>query len=106
MFDRIMIASIRICDECRKLNLLSFGEEAEAEEQAVEIVKAKIKSSHDVLQDPRLLKEPVESAEVVRILVSPCSNIIQNQEPHCYEQRLCFDSHILFWQLFYGRYLM
>jgi len=51
--------------------LLSFGEEAEAEEQAVETVKAKIKSSHDVLQDPRLLKDAVDSAEMVRILVHP-----------------------------------
>lgn len=48
----------------KKLNLLSFGEEAEAEEQAVETVKGKIKSSHDVLQDPRLLKNPVDSAEM------------------------------------------
>lgn len=54
------------------MNLLSFGEEAEAEEQAVETVKGKIKSSHDVLQDPRLLKNPVDSAEMVRILVHPC----------------------------------
>lgn len=69
-----------VCDEYRKLNLLSFGEEAEAEEQAVETVKAKIKSSHDVLQDPRLLKEPVDSAEVVRILLHPC------EEPHFYRQ--------------------
>jgi hypothetical protein len=49
--------------------LLSFGEEAEAEEQAVETVKAKIKSSHDVLRDPRLLKDAADSAEMVRILV-------------------------------------
>lgn len=48
----------------KKLNLLSFGEEAEAEEQAVETVKAKIKSSHDVLRDPRLLKDAADSAEM------------------------------------------
>lgn len=67
--------------------MLSFGEEAEAEEQVVETVKAKIKSSHDVLQDPRLLKDPVDdSAEMVRNLVPPCFKC--NQEPHFY-RRTC-----------------
>ncbi|XXG42438.1 hypothetical protein AAC387_Pa01g2720 [Persea americana] len=42
----------------KKLNLLSFGEEAEEEEKELAAVKEKIKSSHDVLNDPRLLKEP------------------------------------------------
>lgn len=46
----------------RKLNLLSFGEEAEEEEKELAAVKTKIKSSHDVLDDPRFLKE-----ELVRI---------------------------------------
>lgn len=41
----------------KKLNLLSFGEEAEEEEKELAAVKTKIKSSHDVLNDPRLLKE-------------------------------------------------
>lgn len=41
----------------RKLNLLSFGEEAEEEEKQMAAIKHKIKSSHDVLDDPRLLKE-------------------------------------------------
>ncbi|CAN1217418.1 Peptidyl-prolyl cis-trans isomerase CYP57 [Linum perenne] len=41
----------------KKLNLLSFGEEAEEEEKELAAVKQKIKSSHDVLNDPRLLKE-------------------------------------------------
>ncbi|KAK7261017.1 hypothetical protein RIF29_27320 [Crotalaria pallida] len=41
----------------KKLNLLSFGEEAELEEKELASVKQKIKSSHDVLNDPRLLKE-------------------------------------------------
>lgn len=41
----------------KKLNLLSFGEEAEEEEKELSAVKQKIKSSHDVLNDPRLLKE-------------------------------------------------
>lgn len=42
---------------CRKLNLLSFGEEAQEEEKELAAVNIKIKSSHDVLNDPRLLKE-------------------------------------------------
>ncbi|CAN0918545.1 Peptidyl-prolyl cis-trans isomerase CYP57 [Linum grandiflorum] len=41
----------------KKLNLLSFGEEAEEEEKELAAVKHKIKSSHDVLNDPRLLKD-------------------------------------------------
>ncbi|KAL3500806.1 hypothetical protein ACH5RR_039899 [Cinchona calisaya] len=41
----------------KKLNLLSFGEEAEEEEKELANVKTRIKSSHDVLDDPRLLKE-------------------------------------------------
>uniref|UniRef100_A0A166ERV7 PPIase cyclophilin-type domain-containing protein n=1 Tax=Daucus carota subsp. sativus TaxID=79200 RepID=A0A166ERV7_DAUCS len=41
----------------KKLNLLSFGEEAEEEEKELAAVKVKIRSSHDVLDDPRLLKE-------------------------------------------------
>lgn len=41
----------------KKLNLLSFGEEAEEDEKNLMAVKQKIKSSHDVLDDPRLLKE-------------------------------------------------
>lgn len=41
----------------KKLNLLSFGEEAQEEEKELAAVKTRIKSSHDVLNDPRLLKE-------------------------------------------------
>ncbi|XP_031283765.1 peptidyl-prolyl cis-trans isomerase CYP57 [Pistacia vera] len=41
----------------KKLNLLSFGDEAEEEEKELAAVKQKIKSSHDVLDDPRLLKD-------------------------------------------------
>ncbi|KAJ8773662.1 hypothetical protein K2173_005908 [Erythroxylum novogranatense] len=48
----------------KKLNLLSFGEEAEEEEKELTAVKQKIKSSHDVLDDPRLLKEENPSKEV------------------------------------------
>lgn len=50
---------------CRKLNLLSFGEEAEEEEKELALVKQKIKSSHDVLNDPRLLKEETPNDELV-----------------------------------------
>lgn len=48
----------------KKLNLLSFGEEAEEEEKELAAVKQKIKSSHDVLNDPRLLKEEDLSKEM------------------------------------------
>ncbi|KAL6556687.1 hypothetical protein OROGR_005975 [Orobanche gracilis] len=44
----------------KKLNLLSFGEEAEEEEKESASAKTRIKSSHDVLNDPRLLKEGPE----------------------------------------------
>ncbi|CAJ1972014.1 unnamed protein product [Sphenostylis stenocarpa] len=47
----------------KKLNLLSFGGEAE-EEEKVASVKQKIKSSHDVLNDPRLLKEETPISEL------------------------------------------
>ncbi|KAK8509197.1 hypothetical protein V6N13_062254 [Hibiscus sabdariffa] len=47
----------------KKLNLLSFGEEAEEEEKELAAVKLKIKSSHDVLDDPRLLKQEVPDKE-------------------------------------------
>lgn len=49
----------------RKLNLLSFGEEAEEEEKELGSVKLKIKSSHDVLNDPRLLKDETLNNELV-----------------------------------------
>ncbi|KAK4274557.1 hypothetical protein QN277_017759 [Acacia crassicarpa] len=48
----------------KKLNLLSFGEEAEEEEKELASVKQKIKSSHDVLNDPRLLKEAIPDNEL------------------------------------------
>ncbi|CAE6162653.1 unnamed protein product [Arabidopsis arenosa] len=47
----------------KKLNLLSFGEEAEEEEKELAVVKQKIKSSHDVLNDPRLLKAEATDKE-------------------------------------------
>ena len=45
--------------------MLSFGEEAEEEEKELAALKQKIKSSHDVLDDPRLLKEDVPSNDLV-----------------------------------------
>lgn len=48
----------------KKLNLLSFGEEAEEEEKELAAVKQKIKSSHDVLNDPRLLKDEIPGKEL------------------------------------------
>lgn len=51
----------------RKLNLLSFGEEAEEEEKELAAVKMKIRSSHDVLDDPRLLKEDGSTSKQVLV---------------------------------------
>ncbi|KAI5078716.1 hypothetical protein GOP47_0006387 [Adiantum capillus-veneris] len=48
----------------KQLNLLSFGEEAEQEEQELATKNVKIKSSHDVLNDPRLLKGDTDDAYV------------------------------------------
>lgn len=48
----------------KKLNLLSFGDEAEEEQKVLAAVKEKIKSSHDVLSDPRLLKGASETVEL------------------------------------------
>lgn len=53
----------------RKLNLLSFGEEAEEEEKELAAVQMKIKSSHDVLNDPRLLKEEDSTSKPVLVNV-------------------------------------
>lgn len=39
--------------EKKNLSLLSFGEEAAAEDKALERVSAKVVSSHDALDDPR-----------------------------------------------------
>lgn len=55
---------------CRQLNLLSFGEEAEQEEQELATINVKIKSSHDVLDDPRLLKGDSDGAELVRVCLT------------------------------------
>lgn len=55
---------------CRKLNVLSFGEEVEEEEEEAETIKGKIKSIHDVLDDPRFLKEEAGKEPLVRILFS------------------------------------
>ncbi|KAK6119577.1 hypothetical protein DH2020_046679 [Rehmannia glutinosa] len=45
----------------KKLNLLSFGEEAEEEEKELSAANTRIRSSHDVLNDPRLPKEGPEN---------------------------------------------
>ncbi|KAK8958588.1 Peptidyl-prolyl cis-trans isomerase-like 2 [Platanthera guangdongensis] len=55
----------------KKLNVLSFGDEVEEDEREFENIKEKIKSIHDVLDDPLFLKaEPTEarvnSAEMER----------------------------------------
>lgn len=39
--------------EKKNLSLLSFGEEAAADDEALKSVGAKLLSSHDVLDDPR-----------------------------------------------------
>ncbi|KAL5559471.1 hypothetical protein UlMin_035682 [Ulmus minor] len=49
----------------KKLSLLSFGEEVEEEENVEEDVNKKIRSSHDVLNDPRLLKEAIPNDELI-----------------------------------------
>lgn len=48
------------------MNLLSFGEEAEEEEKELATINVRIRSSHDVLDDPRLLKE--ENADEVLVM--------------------------------------
>ncbi|KAH9618073.1 hypothetical protein KSS87_014431 [Heliosperma pusillum] len=60
----------------KKLNLLSFGEEAEEEEKVLAVVKQKIKSSHDVLDDPRLLKEGTTSKEMISLELEQCPGIL------------------------------
>ncbi|XP_008809297.2 peptidyl-prolyl cis-trans isomerase CYP57 [Phoenix dactylifera] len=52
----------------KQLNVLSFGEEVEEDEKEAADIKDRIKSIHDVLDDPRFLKEepqkePLTSAE-------------------------------------------
>ncbi|KAJ4797243.1 Peptidyl-prolyl cis-trans isomerase CWC27 [Rhynchospora pubera] len=48
----------------KQLNVLSFGEEVEEEEKEAESVKDKIKSIHDVLDDPRFLKEDPQKEQL------------------------------------------
>ncbi|KAJ6814643.1 putative peptidyl-prolyl cis-trans isomerase CYP57 [Iris pallida] len=48
----------------KKLNVLSFGEEVEEEENETTNVDVKIKSIHDVLDDPRFLKEDAQKDEL------------------------------------------
>ena len=44
---------------------MSFGDEAQQEEEELATINVKIKSSHDVLDDPRLLKGDIDNSEVV-----------------------------------------
>lgn len=48
--------------------MLSFGEEVEEEEKEAEVIKDKIKSIHDVLDDPRFLKEDTQKEQLVRLM--------------------------------------
>ncbi|MQL94235.1 hypothetical protein Taro_026887 [Colocasia esculenta] len=48
----------------KKLNLLSFGEEAEEEEKDLASVNQKMQSIHDVLNDPRFIKEETQEKEL------------------------------------------
>lgn len=53
----------------RKLNVLSFGEEVEEEEKEAEAnVRDKIKSIHDVLNDPRFIKGEPEK-ELMAVVI-------------------------------------
>ncbi|KAK6927258.1 Cyclophilin-type peptidyl-prolyl cis-trans isomerase domain [Dillenia turbinata] len=56
----------------KKLNLLSFGEEAEEEEKELAAVKKKIGSSHDVLNDPCLLKGETTNKELIPVKPIAC----------------------------------
>ena len=54
------------CDLLRNFSLLSFGEEAEEDEEETTTVSKslRIRSSHDVLtEDPRLSSQPAVNAE-------------------------------------------
>ena len=62
---RICLLILFLFNTARKLNLLSFGEEAQEEEKELAAVKIKIRSSHDVLNDPRLLKTEISEEKSV-----------------------------------------
>lgn len=64
--------------------MLSFGEEVEEDEKVAASVNDKIKSIHDVLDDPRFIKEEAQKDEVLAnsffaflqyILASSCESI-------------------------------
>jgi peptidyl-prolyl cis-trans isomerase SDCCAG10 len=60
--------------------VLSFGDEVEEEEdEATTSVKDKIKSIHDVLDDPRFLKGEPEDVQLVSvvIMIITCSMLYQ-----------------------------
>jgi peptidyl-prolyl cis-trans isomerase SDCCAG10 len=60
--------------------VLSFGDEVEEEDnEAATSVKDKIKSIHDVLDDPRFLKGEPEDVQLVSvvIMIITCSMLYQ-----------------------------
>lgn len=55
--------------------MLSFGDEVEEEEnEAATAVQAKIKSIHDVLDDPRFLKGEPEDVQLVSFITCDGKN--------------------------------
>ncbi|CAH8659395.1 unnamed protein product [Heterobilharzia americana] len=80
----------------RNFSLLSFGEEAEEEEEVVNTVVEKFrqkgKSAHDLLSDPRLSSIPVtvseEDAEAVSLAKSELEQEIQERQRRREEARL------------------
>jgi hypothetical protein len=52
----------------RNFSLLSFGDEAEEDDEGVTDVNKghKMKSSHDVLSDPKLINQPAVTSEDLR----------------------------------------
>ncbi|KAI9350127.1 serologically defined colon cancer antigen 10 [Obelidium mucronatum] len=58
----------------KKLNLLSFGDEAASEEVEFKSSKKKIASSHDLLEDSRLSKEAIASKEELKRAVAKAAS--------------------------------
>ena len=55
------------CVCLRNFKLLSFGEEAEEDEEKTNQFETEIKSSHDVLNDPKLSSQPAFEGDVIDI---------------------------------------
>lgn len=53
--------------EKKNLSLLSFGEEAAAEDEALQQVATKVMSSHDALNDPKLSREKAVNVDEMKI---------------------------------------